>query len=195
MVSGPSGVGKTSLVHRLLERTGRLRLSISYTTRAPRPGERDGVDYYFISEAEFEKRIADDSLVEYAQVFGNYYGTGRDRIDETLAAGDSVLLEIDWQGAGQIRRVYPEMLSLMIVPPSIAGLEARLRGREQDDEAVIERRMREADAEMSHCAEYDYLVINHDFDDAVADLVAIVRAARLRSSCQKAAARQVMTRT
>ena len=98
VVSGPSGVGKTSLVHRLLERTARLRLSISYTTRVPRPGERDGVDYYFISEAEFEKRIADDSLVEYAQVFGNYYGTGRDRIDETLAAGDSVLLEIDWQG-------------------------------------------------------------------------------------------------
>lgn len=153
------------------------------------------MDYYFISEAEFEKRIADDSLVEYAQVFGNYYGTGRDRIDETLAAGDSVLLEIDWQGAGQIRRVYPEMLSIMILPPSIAGLEARLRGREQDDEVVIERRMREADAEMSHWAEYDYLVINRDFDDAVADLVAIVRAARLRSSCQKAAARQVMMRT
>ena len=112
-----------------------------------------------------------------------------------LFRSDSVLLEIDWQGAGQIRRVYPEMLSIMILPPSIAGLEARLRGREQDDEVVIERRMREADAEMSHWAEYDYLVINRDFDDAVADLVAIVRAARLRSSCQKAAARQVMMRT
>lgn len=192
VVSGPSGVGKTSLVHRLLEQTENLRLSISYTTRAPRPGERDGVDYCFTTLEDFRALIAAGSLLEYAEVFGNYYGTGRDRIESALRSGQSVLLEIDWQGARQIRTAYPDALSVMILPPSLAGLEARLRGREQDEAAVIERRMSEASAEMSHCAEYDYLVINREFDDAVADLVAIVRSARLRSACRLATVQEML---
>lgn len=193
VVSGPSGVGKTSLVHSLLGEVETLRLSISYTTRAPRSEERNGVDYFFVGDEAFQELIATGQLLEYARVFENYYGTGRAWVEEVLAAGDSVLLEIDWQGARQIRESFPDAVSVMILPPSMSGLESRLRSRDQDDETVIRKRMREADSEMSHFAEYDYLVINRNFDSAVADLAAIVRAAGLRAGIQQVAVRGALS--
>lgn len=181
VVSAPSGAGKTSLVRALLESTGdRLALSISHTTRAPRPGEVDGRDYHFVSMETFRRMVEEGAFLEHAQVFDNAYGTARAGVEAQLAQGRDVILEIDWQGARQVRRALPESVGIFILPPSRAALEERLRARGQDDEAVIARRMRDAVNEMSHYGEYDYLVINEVFGTAHDELAAIIRSRRLR---------------
>ncbi len=149
-------------------------LSVSHTTRPRRPGERHGVDYYFVDRAQFETMAAGDEFLEYAEVFGNLYGTSRDTVEALLRKGSNVILDIDWQGARKVRRNMPAVVSIFVLPPSWAELERRLRGRGQDTEAVIERRMREAADEMSHYGEYDYVVINDELEDALADLRAII---------------------
>ena len=184
IVSAPSGAGKTSLVRALLESLPGITVSVSYTTRPMRPGERDGVDYHFVDRERFQAMIEADEFLEYAEVFGNFYGTARATVDEALAQGEDVLLEIDWQGARQVRRRSADCVGIFILPPSRAVLEQRLRLRGQDDEAVIARRMSEAVSEMSHYEEYDYLVINDDFQVALADFQAIIHARRLRTVVQ-----------
>ncbi len=181
IVSAPSGAGKTSLLRALLSEDDNLVLSISHTTRPPRPGEVDGVDYHFVSREEFLRLAGEGAFLEQAEVFGNYYGTSEAGVREQLASGRDVVLEIDWQGARQVRKAFPEAVSIFIAPPSIEALRERLGNRGQDDEAVIERRMRDARSELSHYPEYDYLVINDDFDTALGDLRCIVRAERLRT--------------
>ncbi len=184
IVSAPSGAGKTSLVAALLAADPAVKLSISHTTRAPRPGEVDGREYHFVTRPDFEEMLARAEFLESALVHGNYYGTSQRWIDAERAAGSDILLEIDWQGAQQVRRRIPAAIGIFILPPSLAVLEQRLRGRGQDDEAVITRRLEAARTEIEHASEYDYVIINNHFDDACADLRAIVRAARLTTSSQ-----------
>jgi len=184
VVSAPSGAGKTSLVAALQSSRPRLHVSISHTTRARRSNESDGVNYHFVSEEDFVAMIAADAFLEHAQVFNRRYGTARDSVDKYLAAGDDVILEIDWQGASQVRQRDPGCVGIFILPPSRESLEARLCGRAQDSEEVIARRMGDAVAEMSHWTEFDYLVINDDFDVALADLHSIVHSGRLRRQRQ-----------
>jgi guanylate kinase len=159
-------------------------LSISHTTRPPRPGETYGRHYYFVERAEFEREVAAGVFLEHAEVHGNLYGTSRTRVQELLAQGRDVLLEIDWQGAEQIRRSKPDCVSVFILPPSRAELERRLRGRGSDSAEVIERRLRNSRGEIAHAHEFDYILVNDVFDEALADLQAIVRAVRLRSTLQ-----------
>lgn len=185
IVSAASGAGKTSLLRALVRDEPGLVVSVSHTTRAPRPGERDGVEYHFTDEAGFLARVAEGAFLEHAEVFGRRYGTTRAAVETELAAGRDVVLEIDWQGAQQVRERMPDAVSVFILPPSRAELERRLRGRGQDSEAVIARRMEEAVSEMSHYAEYEYLVINDRFDLALEDLRAIVRCRRLRLGAQR----------
>jgi guanylate kinase len=184
VVSAPSGAGKTSLVKALTAALPRLRVSVSYTTRAPRPGECDGVDYHFVSIAEFEQMLAQNGFMEYAQVFDHYYGTSWEWVLSELRQGTDVLLEIDWQGAHQIRAAYPECVTIFILPPSRDALASRLRGRGQDSETVIARRLRDALDDMRHYTDFDYVVINDHFDDAWQDLQAIVRCQGLRQNIQ-----------
>jgi len=186
IVSAPSGAGKTSLVAALLAADPAVKLSISHTTRAPRPGEVDGREYHFVSRPVFEGMLARAEFLESALVHGNYYGTSQRWIDAERAAGSDILLEIDWQGAQQVRRRIPAAIGIFVLPPSLAVLEQRLRGRGQDDEAVITRRLEAARTEIEHASEYDYVIINNHFDDACADLRAIVRAARLTTPTQVA---------
>lgn len=174
VIAAPSGAGKTSLVKALLERRPELRLSISHTTRKMRPTEQPGREYYFVSVDEFRDRIARGEFLEHAQVFDNYYGTGRAPVQEQLAQGRDVILEIDWQGAQQVRRALPECVSIFILPPSRQALESRLRNRQTDSDEVIERRLRDAVGDMSHWKEFDYVVVNDDFHRAVTDLSRIV---------------------
>ncbi len=183
-VSAPSGAGKTSLVSALLEAVDELVLSVSHTTRARRSGEVNGRDYHFVDEATFERMVDEQAFLEHAQVFGNRYGTSRASVQETLATGRDVLLEIDWQGARQVRASIPGSVSIFILPPSREDLLRRLRGRGQDSDAIIQQRMEAAIDEMSHYAEADYLVINDDFEQALGDLKAIVRAGRVRRDRQ-----------
>ncbi len=195
IVSAPSGAGKTSLLKALLERDGSLKLSVSHTTRAPRTGEEDGVHYHFVSVDEFMRLAGEGAFLEQAHVFDNYYGTSQAAVQSLLDEGHDVVLEIDWQGARQVRKAFPEAVSIFIMPPSVEALRQRLGNRGQDDEAVIERRMRDARSELSHYAEYDYLVVNDDFDLALDELRCIVRAERLkltRSAERNAAALQEM---
>jgi len=187
IISAPSGAGKTSLVRELLASVSSLALSISHTTRPMRPGEHNGVHYHFVTPAEFQAMIAAGGFLEYAQVFDNYYGTSKAGVTEQLRRGQDVILEIDWQGARQLRQLFPNAVAIFIVPPSLEVLESRLRARGQDSEAVIARRMREARAEMSHYSEYDYLLVNEDFGRAVIDLQSIVRARNLRREAQEEA--------
>ncbi|MFE8071313.1 guanylate kinase [Marinobacteraceae bacterium S3BR75-40.1] len=184
VISAPSGAGKTSLVAAMLERDPLLGVSISHTTRNRRPGEKHGEDYYFIEKTEFETMIGEGRFLEHAQVFDNYYGTSQDWVNEQLAAGRDVILEIDWQGAQQVRRLRPDCVSIFIAPPSLAALRSRLEKRGQDSAEVVQRRLEEAADECSHFGEYDFLVINDDFKHALADLLAIVRAQRLRTEVQ-----------
>ncbi|WP_455218990.1 guanylate kinase [Kaarinaea lacus] len=184
IVAAPSGAGKTSLVKALLESTAGITVSVSHTTRQARPGEVHGEDYYYVDVPSFEAMIERDAFLEYARVFDNYYGTSRQSVESTLAGGLDVILEIDWQGAQQVRKLYPESCGIFILPPSRAALEERLRARGQDDEAIVQRRMRDAEAEMSHYREFDYLVINDEFDQALQALRAIVIARRQRSDIQ-----------
>jgi guanylate kinase len=175
VVAAPSGGGKTSLISALLEKDQRTRLSVSYTTRTPRPAEQDGVHYHFVDLQTFESLAEQNEFLEHALVFGNRYGTGRKAVESQLAAGFDVILDIDWQGARQIRKAFPSCRSVFIVPPSLEILRQRLEARGQDSEQVIQRRMREAQAEISHWDEFDDLVINDDFEKALLDLHAIIR--------------------
>ncbi len=192
IVSAPSGAGKTSLVRALCERLEDVVMAVSHTTRPPRPGEVDGVDYHFVSREQFERMVRAGEFLEHAEVFGNHYGTSRQAVEKELAAGRDVILEIDWQGARQVREKMPEALSIFILPPSREALRERLTQRGQDSEAVIERRMAQAVAEMRHYDEYDYLVINDDFAVALEDLVTIFGAGRLRTPVQAARHRAVI---
>jgi guanylate kinase len=180
VVSAPSGAGKTSLVRALLEVDSQLHLSVSYTTRLPRPGEVNGEHYHFIDANTFDAMIKDNAFVEYARVFEHAYGTAESSLREVLQRGEDLLLEIDWQGARQVRERIPETVSIFILPPSLAALEQRLRGRGQDSDAVIAKRMTRARDELSHYCEYDYLIANDHFDTASAQLQAIIMAERLR---------------
>ena len=175
VISAPSGAGKTSLVRALMEREPDLRFSISYTTRAQRPGEQDGQHYYFVTPESFRRMIGDGEFLEYAQVFDNYYGTSRTQVEGLLADGHGVVLEIDWQGAGQVRAAMLESVGIFILPPSRAELERRLRGRATDSEAVIRRRLADAATDMAHWSEFDYVLVNDDFSTALQALSDIVR--------------------
>ncbi len=174
VVSAPSGAGKTSLVKALMEREPRIRFSVSYTTRKPRPNEVPGRDYHFVTTERFAEMVARGEFLEHAQVFDNSYGTGVHTVEEALANGEQLLLEIDWQGAGQVRTRLPEARSIFILPPSRASLEQRLRARSTDTDAVIKRRLQDAAQDLTHWAEFDYVVINDRFETALADLQAIV---------------------
>ncbi|WP_435102976.1 guanylate kinase [Arhodomonas sp. AD133] len=180
IIAAPSGAGKTSLVRALLEADESVVVSVSHTTRPRRESEESGVHYHFVDEATFLRLVEEEAFLEHAQVFGNRYGTTREAVARELAGGRDVILEIDWQGARQVRALMPEAVSIFILPPSREELEQRLRGRGQDSDGVIEARMHAAEDEMVHYDEFDYLVINADFDRALADLRAIVRAERLR---------------
>jgi guanylate kinase len=179
ITSAASGAGKTTLVNAVLEQVDDLVVSVSHTTRVPREGEVDGVNYHFVDKQTFETMVEDSVFFEYATVFGNMYGTSRQHIQEQLLKGMDVILEIDWQGARQIRKLMPDSKSVYIVPPSTATLRERLDARAQDDEAVINKRMHEAISEMSHYVEFDYLIINDDFDEASDNLAAIIKGNRM----------------
>jgi guanylate kinase len=185
IVTAPSGAGKTSLVKALIEREQLLRVSVSHTTRAKRPGEEDGVNYHFVDEAAFTEMLRTGSFFESAQVYGNHYGTSQLWVNEQLDAGLDVILEIDWQGAVQVRNLDPKACSIFILPPSLKTLKIRLLNRAQDDAETIEKRMSEAVAEISHVAEANFVVINDDFDTALEDLCAIIRSCRLTMKYQE----------
>lgn len=185
IVSAPSGAGKTSLVKALLDAQPQVRVSVSHTTRPMRPGEVDGVNYHFVSREEFHERLDHNEFLEHAEVFGNLYGTSQRWLEQTLNEGFDLILEIDWQGAQQVRRLMPQAKSIFILPPSQEALRQRLTNRGQDSDEVIEKRMREAVSEMTHFVEYDYLVINDDFAHALIDLQAIFRANQLLQSSQQ----------
>lgn len=173
--SAASGTGKSSLARALIERMPEFAFSVSHSTRPPRPGEQHGVHYYFVSRAEFDRMAANHEFVEHATVFGNSYGTSKQAIEDQIRAGKSVILDIDWQGARAIKQWRPDAVSIFILPPSRQALRERLMNRQQDSEEVIDRRMREAVSEISHYAEFDYRVVNDDFEQALADLQAILR--------------------
>ena len=174
VIAAPSGAGKTTLVRALMQRRPALRFSISYTTRQQRPNERDRHDYFFVKKEDFERMVEAGEFLEHARVFDNYYGTSRAQVEQLLDQGQDVLLEIDWQGAQQIRRTLPECRTIFVLPPSRAALEQRLRKRGTDSDEVIARRLRDSLADMSHWNEFDYIVVNDDFDRATADLESIV---------------------
>ncbi|OJZ18215.1 MAG: guanylate kinase [Thiobacillus sp. 65-29] len=184
VVSAPSGAGKTSLVKALLKADPAIRLSVSYTTRAPRPGETDGRDYHFVSHEQFHKLLTQNEFLEHAEVYGNFYGTSKSVISRELYAGRDLLLEIDWQGAAQVREHFPRSASIFILPPSFAALRTRLAGRAQDSDEVIERRLAAAAHDVAHADAFDYIIVNDDFDHALQDLVAVTRSIRLETARQ-----------
>ena len=184
VITAPSGAGKSSLIAKLLADESGLTLSVSYTTRPPRPGEHHGREYHFVDRPTFETMLERGEFLESAEVHGHHYGTSQKVIDEARARGRDLVLEIDWQGAEQVRRLYPESIGIFILPPSMAELARRLRARAQDAEDVIRRRLRNAAEEMSHAAEFKYAIINNNFDEARLDLRAIVRAERLATGRQ-----------
>ena len=186
IVSAPSGAGKTSLVAALLKADPRIKLSVSYTTREPRPGEVDGREYNFVSKQKFESMVEAAAFLESALVHGNYYGTSHDWIRDQRAAGADILLEIDWQGAAQVRKLVPDAIGIFIMPPTLEALLARLNSRGQDPADVIARRVAAARAEISHVNEFKYVIINDKFDEAVRDLISIVRSRRLLAPSQLA---------
>jgi guanylate kinase len=186
VVVAPSGAGKTSLVAELLARESNIKLSISYTTRAPREGEAHGREYHFVSRDAFEKMIASGDFLEHANVYGNYYGTSRRWIESELAGDHDVLLEIDWQGARQVRTLFPAMVGIFILPPSLSELKRRLESRGKDAPEVIARRLAGARDEVSHVLEFEYIIVNESFESAVSDLQAVVRASRVARGRQSA---------
>lgn len=191
LITAPSGAGKSSLVKALLARQTGIQLSISYTTRSPRPGEENGREYHFISVEDFLSRQAKGEFVESAKVHGNYYGTSRTLINQFMSAGTDMLLEIDWQGAAQIKQQFPEAISIFILPPSIKELENRLTKRAQDSSEIIAQRLLAADGEIAHAGEFEYVIINAFFDDALNDLIAIISATRCRFNQQAAKNKQL----
>jgi len=184
IVAAPSGAGKTSLVRELLAADRDVSLSVSYTTRQPRPGETEGVDYHFVTEARFLQMLEDGDFLESAEVHGARYGTSQACVESVLREGRDLVLEIDWQGAAQVRSLYPGAIGIFILPPSMEALEQRLRNRAQDVDAVIARRLAAAREEIDHVAEFDYVIINAQFETAIQDLLAIVRTQRLRGEKQ-----------
>ncbi|MCA3211608.1 MAG: guanylate kinase [Burkholderiales bacterium] len=186
LVVAPSGAGKSTLVNALLERDGALALSVSYTTRRPRPGDQDGREYHFVGIEDFKARRARGEFLESAEVHGNFYATSRVWIEERVAAGHDVLLEIDWQGARQVKAAFPQAVSIFVLPPSIDALAQRLHKRGQDSAAVIQRRLLAAGSEIAHAPEMDYVLINEDFSLALAQMTAVVTATRLRYASQAA---------
>jgi len=184
VVVAPSGAGKTSLVAAMLERESNIRLSISYTTRAPREGERDGREYHFIAREAFEGMIAAGDFLEHANVYGNYYGTSRRWIEDQIAGDHDVLLEIDWQGAKQLRGLFPHMVGIFILPPSLDELRRRLQVRGKDSPEAIEKRMASAREEISHVLEFEYIIVNERFELALEDLISIVHATRVSRAQQ-----------
>ena len=185
VIAAPSGAGKTTLVRLLLQKERHLHLSISFTTRAPRPGECNGREYHFISADEFRTRHERGDFIEWAEVHGHFYGTSRAWIETQINEGNDVLLEIDWQGARQLRTLFPNTVSIFILPPDAETLSARLSGRGTDNEEIVARRLAAAREEMRHAGEFDYVMINDALDEALEDLCAIVRASRLRLECQR----------
>jgi guanylate kinase len=192
VVAAPSGGGKTSLIGALLKQDEQIRLSISYTTRPPRPGEQDGVHYHFVNEPAFLDLVSQDAFLEHARVFDYCYGTGRQSVERQLAAGYDVILDIDWQGARQIRQAFPSCCTIFIIPPSLEALRNRLTGRGQDSAQVIERRMQDAQAEISHWAEFDFLIVNDDFDQALSDLRSIIRSGKPGRAVNKRQRREIL---
>lgn len=190
IIAAPSGAGKTSLVRNLLASDENVQLSISYTTRPPRPGEEDGQDYHFVDEATFLQMQAKGDFLESARVYGNYYGTSKSWIEKMIASGQDILLEIDWQGAQQVRRIFPKAIGIYILPPSIEALTERLKRRGQDSEDVIARRLEAAREDLRHVHEFEYVIINQTFAVAATELIAIVTAERLRAGKQLARHRQ-----
>lgn len=184
IIAAPSGAGKTSLVKALLDADPLVKLSISYTTRQPRPGEVDGEHYHFVDETLFMQMLSEGDFLESANVHGARYGTSQTQVERILKAGNDLILEIDWQGAAQVRKLYPESIGIFILPPSIEALRQRLNNRRQDSEEVIARRVAAAREEMSHVAEFDYVTINDIFEVALHDLLAIIRAQRLKRDVQ-----------
>ena len=182
VITAPSGAGKSSLIDALLKEDPRLKLSVSYTTRPPRPGEENGREYHFVDDASFVAMLGRGEFLESAEVHGFRYGTSQAVIHEALARGQDLVLEIDWQGAQQVRKLHPECVGVFILPPSVAELERRMRVRGQDADAVIRRRLASAEEEMSHAPEFDYVIINKDFEIAKQDLQAIIRVERLRKA-------------
>lgn len=183
-VTAPSGAGKSSLLAALIQNDSDLRLSISHTTRQPRPGEQDGREYHFTTIDDFKRRLKEGEFLEHAQVHGNFYGTSRVAVLNQLNAGYDTILEIDWQGAHQIRRLFPETVSVFILPPSISALEERLNKRGQDSQEIIKQRIAAAGAEIRHASEFDYVIINNKFDQALSELASIVQTARCRMTRQ-----------
>jgi guanylate kinase len=186
VVAAPSGAGKTTLVRALLAQQPQMQLSVSFTTRLPRPGEREGIDYCFVDHREFDRRREAEEFLEWAEVHGNLYATSRAWIEERIAAGVDIVLEIDWQGAVQVQQLFPDAVGIFIVPPSIDALRQRLRERDQDSAEVIERRLAAAEAELKQASRFQYVIINQDFARALGELVTVVEASRLRFSRQTA---------
>ena len=185
VISAPSGAGKSSLISALLkDNLSNMQVSVSHTTRNPRPGETDGQHYHFVTQTEFKRLIAANAFFEWAEVFGNFYGTSRIIIEETLAKGIDVFLDIDWQGAQQVKALMPEAVGIFILPPSRVELERRLTGRGQDSQEVIDIRMAQAVSEMSHYQEYDFVIINDDFEQALSNLHTIIQSQRLTFTSQ-----------
>ncbi|MHB0984947.1 MAG: guanylate kinase [Sulfuricella sp.] len=184
IVTAPSGAGKTSLVKALLEHDKQIKLSVSYTTRPPRPGETDGKDYHFVTEQKFMEMLERGDFLESALVYGNRYGTSQPWIESAMRAGTDILLEIDWQGAEQVRKIFPRAIGIFILPPSLEALLERLKGRGQDSGEVIARRLAAAREDIRHVEQFDYVIINDVFESALQDLIAVVRAQRLKAEQQ-----------
>lgn len=187
IVTAPSGAGKTSLVKALLEHDSHVKLSVSYTTRPPRPGETDGKDYHFVTEQKFLEMLERGDFLESAQVYGNRYGTSQPWIENAMREGRDILLEIDWQGAEQVRKIFPRAIGIFILPPSLEALLARLKGRGQDSGEVIARRLAAAREDIRHVEQFDYVIINDVFETALQDLIAVIRAQRLKTEQQLSA--------
>ena len=193
IVAAPSGGGKTSLVNRLIQTMSSIELSVSHTTRLSRPKEMHAKDYFFVTVDAFKAMIAQNEFIEYAKVFDNYYGTPRQQIEERLMQGKDVVLDIDWQGAAQIRLSYPDAISIFLLPPSLEALRERLQNRQQDDDLVIEKRMQQARDELAHFEEFDYLIVNEEFEVALAQLRSIVTAERLKRNIQVRRLRKLLS--
>ena len=193
IVAAPSGGGKTSLVHRLIQSMPGIEVSVSHTTRLARPKESEGDDYFFVNQPEFESMITAHAFLEYAKVFDHYYGTSKKQIESRLAAGIDVVLDIDWQGAQQIRAIMPNVISIFLLPPSLQALRQRLENRQQDNQAVIDKRMKQAQDELEHYHEFDYLIVNEEFDLALNHLKSILTAERLKRDRQVIKQRQLLS--